>query len=376
LRRERTALLFVAIVTGRNISAGFHFRGRSGYGWAAHRTGSRFERRTRSTVMHSLPLLPTLSCLAVGVVLVELIGCDPIDTFPKLPSAFSADDAGQVDRFDEAMGRTECAPGRKGMIAPVPLHPVVELLVNPGDRVKKGQALVKLDDDEARAEVRVKRAALENARINLNESRRNLGALEKAISSIPDVAQHKARVAVLEAEMQERAAEAAWESAQAELQHYVVTAPIDGVVSWLDVSPGMVSRPGTSLWGEILDLREIDVRCELTVEQADRIFVGQPVHVRSREGSLESGTGRVVFVGLTADKSTGLLPVVVRLANSKERLRCGVPVHVRFNAAQRFKNLPNREGRSTTRRPVGVNLRRFSLPSRRRQVPVVLGGVF
>jgi biotin carboxyl carrier protein len=273
-RRERTALLFVAIVTGRNISAGFHFRGRSGYGWAAHRTGSRFERRTRSTVMHSLPLLPTLSCLAVGVVLVELIGCDPIDTFPKLSSALSGDDAGQVDRFDEAMGRTECAPGRKGMIAPVPLHPVVEVLVNPGDRVKKGQALVKLDDDEARAEVRVKRAALENARINLNEARRYLGALEKASSSVPDVAQHKARVAALEAETLERAAEAAWESAQAELQHYVVTAPIDGVVSWLDVSPGMVSRPGTTLWGEILDLREIDVRCELTIEQADRISVG------------------------------------------------------------------------------------------------------
>jgi RND family efflux transporter MFP subunit len=318
-----------------------------------------------------------LSRLAVGVVLVELIGCDPNNTFPELRTAISEADSGALSlTVDEALGRTECAPGRKGMIAPVPLHPVVEVLVNPGDRVKKGQALVKLDDDEARAEVRVKRAALENTRINLNESRRNLGALEKAISSIPDVAQHKARVAVLEAEMLERAAEAAWESAQAELQHYVVTAPIDGVVSWLDVSPGMVSRPGTSLWGEILDLREIDVRCELTVEQADRIFVGQPVHVRSREGSLESGTGRVVFVGLTADKSTGLLPVVVRLANSKERLRCGVPVHVRFNAAQRFKNLPNREGRSTTRRPVGVNLRRFSLPSRRRQVPVVLGGVF
>ncbi|HEV8069625.1 MAG TPA: efflux RND transporter periplasmic adaptor subunit [Planctomycetaceae bacterium] len=283
-----------------------------------------------------------LSRLAMGVVLVELIGCDSNNTFPELRPAILEADSGEVSRsVDEALGRTECAPGRKGMIAPVPLHPVVEVLVNPGDRVKKGQALVKLDDDEARAEVRVKRAALENARINLNESRRNLGALEKAISSIPDVAQHKARVAALEAEMQERAAEAAWESAQAELQHYVVTAPIDGVVSWLEVSPGMVSRPGTSLWGEILDLREIDVRCELTVEQADRISVGQPVHVRSRKGNLESETGRVVFVGLTADKSTGLLPVVVRLGNAKERLRCGVPVHVRFNVAQGKKSVPD-----------------------------------
>jgi membrane fusion protein (multidrug efflux system) len=277
-----------------------------------------------------------LSRLAFGAALVVLIGCDPISTFSERPTAFSEDDSVPEDRsVNETPGRTECAPGRKGMIAPVPLHPVVEVLVNPGDRVTKGQALVKLDDDEARAEVRVKRAALENARLDLKESRRYLGAIEKAIRSVPDVEYHKARVAALAAEMRERAAEAAWESAQAELQHYVVTASIDGVVSWLDVSPGTVSRPGTSVWGEIMDLSEIDVRCELTVEQADRVSVGQSAEVRSSAGNLGSGTGRVVFVGLTADKTTGLIPVVVRLPNRKERLRCGVPVHVRFDAPHR-----------------------------------------
>jgi RND family efflux transporter MFP subunit len=280
--------------------------------------------------------MATLSRLAFGAVLVVLIGCDPISTFPRLPTAFSEDDSVSVVRsVKEVVGRTESAPGRKGMIAPVPLHPVVEVLVNPGDRVNKGQALVKLDDDEARAEVRVKRAALENARIDLQESRRYLGAIEKAISSVPDVAHQKARVAALAAEMHERSAEAALESAQAELQHYVVTASIDGVVSWLDVSPGTVSRPGTSVWGEILDLSEIDVRCEVTADQADRASVGQPAEVRSSEGNMGSGTGRVVFVGLTADRTTGLVPVVVRLPNPKERLRCGVRVHVRFDAAHR-----------------------------------------
>ena len=310
---------------------------------------SLLERCTRNIVMHGASLMATASHLAVGVVLVVLIGCDPINTFPELPTALSEDDSVPVDRsVNESLGRTECAPGRKGMIAPVPLHPVVEVLVNPGDRVTKGQAVVKLDNDEARAEVRVKRATLENARIDLQESRRYLGSLEKAISAVPDVAYQKARVAALAAEMHERAAEAAWESAQAELQHYVVTASIDGVVSWLDVSPGTVSRPGTSVWGEILDLSEIDVRCELTVEQADRAYVGQPAEVRSSERKMGCGFGRVVFVGLTADKTTGLVPVVVRLRNPKERLRCGVPVHVRFDAA----HLGSPQGRSATSRSV------------------------
>ena len=34
---------------------------------------------------------------------------------------------------------------------------------------------------------------------------------------------------------------------------------------------GMVSRPGTSTWGEILDLSEIEVRCELTLDQVERV---------------------------------------------------------------------------------------------------------
>src|SRR4051794_40666619 len=60
----------------------------------------------------------------------------------------------------QARGTTKPAPGRRGIIAPVPLHPVIEVKVQPGDRVKKGQVLVKLDDDEPRAEVRARKAAL------------------------------------------------------------------------------------------------------------------------------------------------------------------------------------------------------------------------
>jgi multidrug resistance efflux pump len=49
----------------------------------------------------------------------------------------------------------------------VPLHPVVDVLVEPGSRVKKGQVLVKLDDDEAQADVRNKQALLANTKIAL-----------------------------------------------------------------------------------------------------------------------------------------------------------------------------------------------------------------
>src|SRR5262249_6898765 len=74
-------------------------------------------------------------------------------------------------------------------------------------------------------------------------------------------------------------AKQALRSAQAEPEHYTVTAPIDGVVTSLDVVLGTVSRPGTSVWGEILDLSVIDVRCDVTPDQADQIAVGQEAEV-------------------------------------------------------------------------------------------------
>ena len=55
-------------------------------------------------------------------------------------------------------------------------------------------------------------------------------------------AYQEARVAALKAGTDKQAAEAAWESAQAELEHYTVTASIDGVVSWLTFNPGNCDR--------------------------------------------------------------------------------------------------------------------------------------
>jgi hypothetical protein len=95
----------------------------------------------------------------------------------------------------------------------------------------------------------------------------------------------------------------------------------------------MVSRPGTSLWGEILDLSEIDARCDVTPDQADRLAVGQAAEVRGK-GKKNAVAGKVVFIGIAADRTTGLVPVLVRIPNTgKGALRCEVPVQVRFTEA-------------------------------------------
>jgi multidrug resistance efflux pump len=295
--------------------------------------------------------------------------------------------AGPADGEKDAWiaGKTQPAPGRIAKISPTVLHPVVEVMAKLGDRVKKEQPLVKLDDDEPQADVRAKKAMHEELKASLarlkeeprheeqNEARANLDTLKVVLEESEQIfekleplarrgaiseqrfheAKHQvskakadrtaaaARLARLEkrpferevAEFEARIKAAAEniKSAEAELEHYTVVSLIDGVVASLNVSPGMVSRPGTSEWGEVLDLSVIDVRCEISPETADTLRVDQPAEVRVNGKSSGGMTGKIAFIGIAADRKTGLIPILVRLDNPENRLRCYIDVKVRFN---------------------------------------------
>jgi RND family efflux transporter MFP subunit len=261
-------------------------------------------------------------------------GSGPANRPGSLSSTDSPAAVTSSDGSIAAVGRTQCVPGRRASIAPVPLHPVTEVLVAPGAHVKKGQLLVKLDDDEARADVRLKLAMLESAESSANEARRFLAKARSKQEVLPEQRLHDAELAVRKTEAEQRAAQAGLDSSEAELEHFSVGAVIDGVVSWLDVYPGLVSRPGTSLWGEIVDLRELDVRCELTPQQADEgVALGQEVDLWVADTQRLLPRGRLIFIGPVADQKSGLVPVLVRLKNPDQRLRCGVSVSMRFGPA-------------------------------------------
>ncbi len=61
--------------------------------------------------------------------------------------------------------------------------------------------------------------------------------------------------------------------------------------------------------------------------------MGQSADVMKNGKKKAGEVGKVVFIGISADKASGLVPVVVRLDNAIECLRCEVPVRVRFQDA-------------------------------------------
>jgi multidrug resistance efflux pump len=281
----------------------------------------------------------------------------------------------------EVRGKTQPLPGSIAQIAPTVLHPVEKIYVVPGQRVKEGEKLVEIDADEPKADLRAREATLKEMQASLERLKReprqseqdearatlesNRVARETAENiyrrlrpvwksgAMAEQRYYEASANRKRTLADERAANARldrllkrpyeWElneirarintaranvdAAKAELEHYTLIAPISGVVSWLDVHLGTVSRPGTSLWGEILDLRRIDARCELTPQQADSLVKGQRAEVVVGKSTFPA---KVVRIGIAADQRTGRIPVVVRVHKANERIRCYVPVTVRF----------------------------------------------
>jgi RND family efflux transporter MFP subunit len=237
----------------------------------------------------------------------------------------------------EVPGRTRCMLSRRGIIASAILRPVVEVLVSAGDRVTKGQALVKLYDLEPQAKVRAREKELRSIEAKARFSRRNLELAENSRSTgaLPETSYNDIRAVAMSNEALAQAAEAELVLAQSELKLYTVTASIDGEIAWLDVSPGAVTWPGSLIWGEIVDLRELDVRCELPPVQAEQLAIGQPAEIWLDGRAEAAGTGKVILIAKAADRSSGLVPVVVRVANAQERLRADIAVKVRFQGEAR-----------------------------------------
>ena len=232
----------------------------------------------------------------------------------------------------EVPGRTRCMLSHRGIIASPILRPVVEVLVGPGDRVTKGQVLIKLYDLEPQAKVRAREKELRSIEAKAQYSRKNLDIAERSRSTgaMPESLYNDVRATALSNAALVPAAEAELALAESELKLYTVTASIDGEIAWLDVSPGTVTWPGSLIWGEIVDLRELDIRCELSLVQVERVAVGQSAEVWLDGKAEAAGTGKIVFVGKVADRNSGFLPVVVRVANAQERLRAEVAVKVRI----------------------------------------------
>lgn len=235
--------------------------------------------------------------------------------------------------------------------------PVVEVLVRNGDRVERGQALVRLDDDTPREQLRQSEASLRLAEATAAEARARVAEIEAQVKRTRALAEG-ALVSELELETREaqllatqaQAAQAearveqgraSVEERRAAMARTVVRAPIPGRVGQRDVEVGMMVDPGSTLF-LIGDFDDLIVEIPLTQGMLRHVTVGTPVEIEAPDLDGEPVMAEVSRISPFLEQSSFSTTAEIDVAGQGGRLRPGMFVTVRalYGASQQATLVP------------------------------------
>jgi RND family efflux transporter MFP subunit len=206
---------------------------------------------------------------------------------------------------------------RSASIFPEVAGQVVEVLFDGEQRVKKGEPLVRLEDEDERLSVRL-------AEVAAKEARREVERLEKLAPS--------GAVSVVRLENAQTAFESAnlrLSLARAELADRTVVAPFDGVIGLPEIDQGDRVTADT-LIATMDDRSAILVEFTVPEEFAGRIEIGSSIIVRAWTNPDQELHGTVTAAHSRISQATRSLRVQARIPNPGEVIRPGTSFDVRL----------------------------------------------
>jgi RND family efflux transporter MFP subunit len=216
----------------------------------------------------------------------------------------------------EQFSRTVVATGsvfawQEAIIGPeVGGYRVAEVRVDVGDKVRKGQLLVRLSDEMLVAELASKKAAKAQADAQLINAASNLRRAESLGDSGAVSASERERLKSedLAARARVEAAASDLTSAELKLRYTHVVSPDDGVVTSRMVVVGQIAQAG----GEMLRLLRqgrVEWRAEIPEARMRDVKVGQTARVTTADGFELAGKVRTVAPTVQSGTRTGLVYV-------------------------------------------------------------------
>lgn len=190
---------------------------------------------------------------------------------------------------------------------------LTEVLVNVGDRVRRGQVLARLSTDTVQAELAQTRAALAEARAALAEAQANAERARQlqttgAISA-QQINQYLTAEQTARARVEAQAART--QADELRLSQTRIVAPDDGIISGRVATVGSIVQPGSELFRLIRGGR-LEWRAEVPAADIGRIQPGMTAVLLHADGSREQA--RVRMVAPTVDPQTRNGIVYVDLA--------------------------------------------------------------
>jgi len=194
------------------------------------------------------------------------------------------------------------------------------LLVHEGDRIKKGQILVRVDPVNARQSLAQARADLADAKSDLDRYRKLLA--EQAVSKQQlDKVQLRFKVA------RSRVAQA-----ENQLRYAEITSPVNGIVIHKAMSTGDMAKPGTPIL-TVEDPSQLLVETDVSGEAVNTLQPGNAVDI-SIPALYQMRTGHIRQLVNAADPLSHQFHVKISL-DSTNSLRAGMFAEVKFRTGIR-----------------------------------------
>jgi RND family efflux transporter MFP subunit len=218
------------------------------------------------------------------------------------------------------------------------LHPTVEAQVRAqvtgtvlqtyaeqGQQVSKGTPLLRIDQRAVEDAYLSAQSQVRSAETNREMARRNAERARTLAQAgaIPerDLEQAESQAAAAEAQLADARARLA--SAQKTLGYTRVTAPITGIVSERQASPGDVVQEGGALF-TIVDPRSLRLQGTVPATEVGQLKPGVPVDFTVTGYPGRTFAGRIDRINPTADPATRQVRVYVSIPNSRQSLVAGL----------------------------------------------------
>jgi RND family efflux transporter MFP subunit len=206
---------------------------------------------------------------------------------------------------------------------------LTEVLVNVGDRVRKGQVLARISADTVAAEVAQTQASVAEAEASLAEAKANAERARQLVAAGFYSSQQATQSITAEQTAQARlnAARARLKADELRLAQTRVLAPDDGVISARTAAVGALASPGVELFRLIRGGR-LEWRAELPEADLMRVKPGMPATLTTPDGARVAGKAREVAPTVDPKTRNGVVYVDVAAGQG---LRAGMFARGEFN---------------------------------------------
>jgi membrane fusion protein (multidrug efflux system) len=203
--------------------------------------------------------------------------------------------------------------------------------VDEGDQVKRGDVLIKIDDEKFRLQVEETEASLREAEATLKNAKGSLSRMEQLLSEkVVDQQRYDDTFTKF------HLGKAMVENVRAKLKRYQrslndteIVAPLDGVVSERMGSEGEYVKVGAELL-KVVEINPLKLTFTLPEKFSGQVRMGQTVEVKAKAFPGEVFTGSVYFISPTVNLATRTLEVKAKVENKDYRLKPGFFVDVKL----------------------------------------------